>query len=81
MPITTLLREYANWMIAECYGEDEAAEPVVLAALRTETECEARHLARALLARLDALTDAPYRVGGSCVDPRIAALALAARYE
>lgn len=78
--IRALLRDYVSWLKNECCGEDDALEHIHLAARHAETEIEAMHIARAMLARHDALTDAPYRVGGPRVDPQIAAIAQAARY-
>lgn len=78
--IRAMLRDYAAWLKYECGGEDDALEHIHLAGTRAETEIEALHIARAMLARHDALTDAPYRVGGPRVDPQITAIAQAARY-
>nr|WP_294546901.1 hypothetical protein [uncultured Rhodopila sp.] len=64
------------------YVKQEAAElgdeplPTLFVALReAETHAEVRALGHALLCRIYALSDPPYRIGGERCDPRLTEIA------
>jgi hypothetical protein len=73
-----LVREYAQWVIDECYDPDDDVAPLLLAITQTTHPSEATavcHMGRALLCLHDSLSDPPYRLGGERCDERVMLLA------
>lgn len=69
-----LIREYAADALKN-YGEEEVPAALLTAIMDSLGPEETCHLGRAMLARDDALADAPYRLGGEMCDPRKAEIA------
>jgi len=73
--IARLIATYAAEQIATGYGDDETPAAILSAIADTTNDDETCHLGHALLARHQALADAPYRLGGEMCDPRLTEIA------
>lgn len=71
---TALLREYAAAEI-ENYGDNETPAGILTAIIEAQTVEELENLGRALLCRIEALTDPGYRYGDDNYDSRLKVIA------